>query len=68
VIAAIGFRPGLEQLVGHNHVLDDRGLPLVHGSAEHPSAPGLHFLGLELTLSGLLRTAARDARAVADAA
>ena len=67
VIAAIGFRPGLEPLVGHLGVLDDRGLPLVHGSAQHPNAPGLHFVGIELTLSGLLRTAARDARAVADA-
>jgi putative flavoprotein involved in K+ transport len=68
VIAAIGFRPGLEPLVGHLGVLDERGLPLVHGAADHPSAPGLHFVGIELTLSGLLRTAARDARSVADAA
>jgi putative flavoprotein involved in K+ transport len=67
VIAAIGFRPGLEPLVGHLGVLDERGLPLVHGSAEHPNARGLHFVAMELTLSGLLRTAARDARAVADA-
>jgi putative flavoprotein involved in K+ transport len=67
VIAAIGFRPGLEPLVGHLGVLDERGLPLVHGSAEHPKARGLHFVAMELTLSGLLRTAARDARAVADA-
>jgi putative flavoprotein involved in K+ transport len=67
VIAAIGFRPGLEPLVGHLGVLDARGLPLVHGAADHPSAPGLHFVGIELTLSGLLRTAARDARSVAGA-
>jgi putative flavoprotein involved in K+ transport len=67
VIAAIGFRPGLEPLVGHLGVLDERGMPLVHGSAEHPNAPGLHFVGIELTLSGLLRTAARDARSVAEA-
>lgn len=65
VIAAIGFRPGLEPLVGHLGVLDDRGVPLVHGAETHPDAPGLHFAGIELTLSGLLRTAARDARAVA---
>jgi putative flavoprotein involved in K+ transport len=67
VIAATGFTPALEPLVGHLGVLDERGLPLVHGSAEHPNAPGLHFVGIELTLSGLLRTAARDARAVAEA-
>ncbi|MGH3133412.1 MAG: flavin-containing monooxygenase [Gaiellaceae bacterium] len=64
VIAAIGFRPGLERLVGHLGVLDERGTPVVHGRATHPDAPGLHFAGIELTLSGLLRTAARDARAV----
>jgi putative flavoprotein involved in K+ transport len=67
VIAAIGFRPGLEPLVGHLGVVDGCGLPLVHGSAEHPTARGLHFLAMELTLSGLLRSAARDARAVAEA-
>ena len=67
VIAATGFRPGLEPLVGHLGVLDARGLPLVHGAEAHPDAPGLYFAGIELTLSGLLRTAARDARAVADA-
>jgi cation diffusion facilitator CzcD-associated flavoprotein CzcO len=68
VVAATGFRPGLEPLVGHLGVLDERGLPVVHGAATHPAAPGLHFAGIELTLAGLLRTAARDARAVAAAA
>jgi hypothetical protein len=68
VVAATGFRPGLEPLVGHLRVLDGRGLPLVHGATTHPSAPGLYFAGIELTLSGLLRTAAADARAVAAAA
>jgi putative flavoprotein involved in K+ transport len=68
VVAATGFRPGLEPLVGHLGVLDARGVPLVHGAATHPAAPGLHFAGIELTLAGLLRTAARDARAVAEAA
>jgi putative flavoprotein involved in K+ transport len=68
VVAATGFRPGLEPLVGHLGVLDRRGLPLVHGATTHPSAPGLYFAGIELTLSGLLRTAAADARAVAAAA
>jgi putative flavoprotein involved in K+ transport len=68
IIAATGFRPGLEPLVGHLGVLDARGMPLVHGAAEHPAAQRLYFVGIELTLSGLLRTAARDARSVADAA
>jgi putative flavoprotein involved in K+ transport len=68
VIAATGFHAGLEPLVGHLGVLDDRGLPTVHGAQSHPAAPGLYFVGIGLTLSGLLRTAARDARAVARAA
>jgi hypothetical protein len=68
VIAATGFRPGLEPMVGHLGVLDARGVPLVHGANTHPGAPGLHFAGIEFTLSGLLRTAAQNARAVADAA
>lgn len=68
VIVATGFRPGLEPVVGHLGILDANGVPLVHGAETHPIAPGLHFGGIEFTLSGLLRSAARDARAVAEAA
>jgi putative flavoprotein involved in K+ transport len=42
VIAATGYRCGLEALVGHLGVLDERGVPRV---AERPAAPGLHFIG-----------------------
>ena len=31
IVAATGFRTGLEPLVGHLGVLDDNGVPLVHG-------------------------------------
>jgi putative flavoprotein involved in K+ transport len=69
VIAATGFRTGLEPLVGHLGVLDERGDPLVHGAEEHPDAPGLHFVGYEVTLGGTFRRvgiqAERLARAVA---
>jgi putative flavoprotein involved in K+ transport len=44
VIAATGFRTGLEPLVGHLGVLNERGEPLVHAADEHPDAPGLHFV------------------------
>jgi putative flavoprotein involved in K+ transport len=67
VIAATGFRPGLEPLVGHLGVLDERGRPLVHGAETHPAAPGLYFAALQPTLGGLLREAAKDARRVAAA-
>jgi putative flavoprotein involved in K+ transport len=64
VIAAIGFTTGLEPVVGHLGVLDERGVPLVHGAAEHPTAPGLHFVGIKAELSGLLREIGIEARAV----
>jgi putative flavoprotein involved in K+ transport len=55
VIAATGFRTGLEPLVGHLGVLDNRGEPLVHSAQEHPQAPRLHFVGYEVTLGGTFR-------------
>jgi hypothetical protein len=67
VIAATGFGPGLEPLVGHLGVLDAAGRPLVHGAETHPAAPRLYFAALSPTLSGLLREAARDAGRVAAA-
>ena len=43
VICATGYLHGLESLVGHLGVLDDRGLPRLSG--ETPAAPGLWFIG-----------------------
>ncbi|MFN2627317.1 MAG: flavin-containing monooxygenase, partial [Gaiellaceae bacterium] len=60
VIAATGFRPGLEPLVGHLVPLGERGLP----QADEPVA-GLHFVGYHLTLGGMLRKIGRDARTLA---
>jgi cation diffusion facilitator CzcD-associated flavoprotein CzcO len=42
VIAATGYRRGLEPLVGHLGVLDESGSPRV---TEHEVAPGLRFVG-----------------------
>ncbi len=67
VVAATGFRPGLEPLVGHLGVLDGEGRPAVAGSRTDQSAPGLYFAALQPTLSGLLRAAAQDAEHVAEA-
>jgi cation diffusion facilitator CzcD-associated flavoprotein CzcO len=67
VIAATGYRCGLEPLVGHLGVLDDRGEPLVHGAEEHPAAPGLHFLGYRVVLGGTFRQAGIEARQLAKA-
>jgi hypothetical protein len=45
-------------------VLDERGLPRVHGSATLPELPGLYFVGITVELSGLLREIGREAQAV----
>jgi putative flavoprotein involved in K+ transport len=67
VIAATGFRAGLEPLVGHLDVLGPRGLPVKTDG--EPALPGLWFVGYVPTLGGQLRegslAAERVARAVA---
>ncbi len=69
VIAATGYRHGLEALVGHLGVLLPSGKPAVLGPTTHPDAPGLYFNGFWLPASGQLpamrRTSRRIARAVA---
>jgi putative flavoprotein involved in K+ transport len=67
VLCATGYRTGLEPLVGHLGVLDERGLPLVHGADTLPDLPGLYFVGIGIELSGLLREIGREARAVGQA-
>jgi cation diffusion facilitator CzcD-associated flavoprotein CzcO len=67
VVAATGFRAGLEPLVGHLGLLDGRGEPLVHGAREHGQAPALHFVGFEQTLGGLFRLVGRQAKQLAGA-
>lgn len=67
VIAATGYRRGLEGLVGHLGVLDDDGVPLISSGDEHPAAKGLFFNGYRAELSGQLRLMRPDARAIAKA-
>lgn len=65
VIAATGFRTGLEALAGHLGVLGPRGLPLkTDGEA---ALPGLWFVGFVPTLGGQLRDGSVAARKVAAA-
>jgi putative flavoprotein involved in K+ transport len=65
VIAATGFRAGLDALVGHLDVLGPRGLP-EHTDGE-PALPGLWFVGFTPTLGGQLREGSIAARKVAAA-
>jgi putative flavoprotein involved in K+ transport len=43
IIAATGYSTGLEPIVGHLGVINDRGEPTVHGGPA--AAPGLRFIG-----------------------
>jgi len=64
VIAATGYKRGLEGLVGHLGVLDDKGLPKIHGPVTHD---GLYFIGYTNPISGNLRELGIDARKIARA-
>jgi putative flavoprotein involved in K+ transport len=64
VIAATGFRAGLDELVGHLGVLGPRGLPVERDGP--PALPGLWFVGFTPTLGGQLREGSIAARKVAE--
>ncbi len=67
VIAATGYLRGLEGLVGHLDVLDDRGRPVVRGGSAPAGAPGLYFTGFTNPISGMLRELSLDAGRIAKA-
>jgi cation diffusion facilitator CzcD-associated flavoprotein CzcO len=64
IIAATGYRRGLEHLVGHLGVLDERGVPRTHRGEE--VAPGLRFIGY-VPLPGQIGRMGREARRAAKA-
>ena len=69
MIAATGFRPGLEPVLGHLGVLDTDGAPRVSGEVE--AAPGLRFVGYRprpAHIAYMGGEARRAARAIARAA
>jgi putative flavoprotein involved in K+ transport len=65
VIAATGYRAGLESLVGHLVMLDQWGRPACADTGIDPAAPGLYFVGYALPLTGQLPEMACTARRVA---
>ncbi|GAA1432270.1 NAD(P)/FAD-dependent oxidoreductase [Streptomyces thermospinosisporus] len=67
VIAATGYERGLEPLVGHLGVLDERGRPVAHGARSPEGARGLYFTGYTNPISGNLRELAIDAQRIARA-
>ena len=64
MIAATGYRSGLEPMVGHLGVLDDEGVP--RAFAAEAAAPGLRFVGY-VHLPAQLRYAGREATRAAKA-
>jgi putative flavoprotein involved in K+ transport len=67
VLAATGFRRGLEPLVGHLDVLDSSGMPRAGSAARSPTAPGLWFIGYRNAIEGNLRLQPIEARRIARA-
>jgi putative flavoprotein involved in K+ transport len=69
VIAATGYRRGLEPIVGHLGVLRPDGLPIRYlGAPELPSAPRLYFAGFWGGNGGQIRWAPIVARRIGRAA
>jgi putative flavoprotein involved in K+ transport len=64
VIAATGFRTGLEQLLDPPGLLDVRGFP-AFASGQPTAQPGLYFMGYTEHLRGHLYEANRDSRRLA---
>ncbi|RDH80260.1 NAD(P)/FAD-dependent oxidoreductase [Mycolicibacterium moriokaense] len=67
VIAATGFHPGLEDLVGHLGVLDADGEPKAVAGEQDQRSPGLFFAGFRYGLFALLPYLEGDAEAIANA-
>jgi putative flavoprotein involved in K+ transport len=67
VIAATGFRRGLEPLVGRFGLMGPGERPVVHGPRTHPNAPNLYFIGFTNPIGGNLREVGIDAKRIAKA-
>ncbi len=65
VIAATGYRRGLEPLVGHLGILRENGEPQRVAGEADPDSPGLYFVGYTVRLSGPLRGIRIDAKRMA---
>lgn len=65
VVCGTGYRTGLEPLVGHLGVLDERGEPRFSGSETSPDYAGLWFFGFRNSLWGNLNERRREASRLA---
>ncbi|PDQ21221.1 dimethylaniline monooxygenase [Mesorhizobium sanjuanii] len=64
VIAATGYRTGLERMVGKLGVLDGNGVPLFNGGETDPKLPGLWFTGMRPSIRGCFANARIQAKAI----
>jgi cation diffusion facilitator CzcD-associated flavoprotein CzcO len=67
VIAATGYRTGLQSILGHLDVLDDSGVPKIHGDEQMNAYPGLWFTGMQPRLTGFFQLAGSTAGKIARA-
>jgi putative flavoprotein involved in K+ transport len=65
VVAATGYHSGLRDLVDDPSLFDAAGVPLARGGKA--AAPGLYFVGYQVTLNGALLDMIAEARVVAHA-
>jgi putative flavoprotein involved in K+ transport len=65
VIACVGYRRGLEPLVGHLGVLGPKGKPLAFGGDELKNAPRMFFVGYKNTIAGMFREFGYEAKHIA---
>jgi cation diffusion facilitator CzcD-associated flavoprotein CzcO len=66
VIAATGYRTGLESMIGHLGVLDAEGAPTTNAGQQASTCPGLWFTGMRSHLGGYFREAAKAGEAIAN--
>lgn len=66
VIAAIGYSPGMTELVGTLGVLDKLGAPITDGSTGATSVSGLWFIGMKPSLTSYFLQAKHEASLLAD--
>lgn len=67
VIAATGYRTGLQSILGHLDVLDESGIPKIHGDEQMKAYPGLWFSGMQPRLTGFFQLAGNTAHKIARA-
>ncbi|TRC89668.1 NAD(P)/FAD-dependent oxidoreductase [Mesorhizobium sp. WSM4303] len=65
VIAATGYRTGLEAMLGKLGVLDEKDVPLFNGADSDPKLPGLWFTGMRPSIRGCFANARIQAKAIA---